>query len=64
MLYPSTVTKASIITSMPKVFMITQLEFSYAIIIIIITIILVLYKYKPHMNITILFECCITVFTM
>ena len=62
MLYPSTVTQASIITSVAKLFMITQLEFSYTIITIII--ILVLYKYKPHMNVTILFEYCIKVFTM
>ena len=66
LLYPSTITQASISTSMPKLFMITRLEFPYTIIIIIMM--LVLYKYIPHMNImlqtTILFECCIRVFTM
>ena len=63
MLYPSTVTQASISTSMPKLFMITRLEFPYNIIIM-----LVLYKCTPHMNIilqtTTLFECCIRMFTM
>ena len=63
--YPSTVTQASISTSMPKLFKITQLEFPYNIIIIIM---LVLYKYTLHMNIilqtTTLFECCIRVFAM
>ena len=56
MLYPSTVTQASISISLPKLFMITQLEFPYNIIILM----LVLYKYIPHMNIilqtTTLFE--------